>query len=135
MTMSYKDISEGKFLIKDAKGNIAEFGGADLTNVPAWVPKVPNLKSTNSSIRSSEDGKLSGLYSATSGDPIESLAEFFKSEAAKLGFNVSKSKSVNVNGVETRNLTYEGSGRKLNIIITGKPNEDVLVNVGYEEGM
>jgi hypothetical protein len=135
MTMSYKDISEGKFLIKDAKGNIAEFGGADLTNVPAWVPKVPNMKTTNSSIRNAEEGRASGLYSVTSGDSLDSLAEFFKSEASKLGFNVSKSTSVNVNGVATRSLTYEGSGRKLNIVLTGKPNEDVLVNVGYEEGM
>lgn len=133
VTMSYKHISEGRLMLKDDKGNIAEFGGADLTNVPAWVPRPPAIKSVSSSVRGSEDSKSGGQYAATSSESITDLAEHFKSEAGKLDFTSSRNTSVNADGVETKSFTYEGNGRKLEIILTGKPGEDVLVNVGYEE--
>ena len=133
ITMSYKQISEGRFMLKDDKGNFAEFGGADLTDVPAWVPRPPAIKSVSSSARGSEDSKSGGQYSATSTQSINDLAEYFKSEAGKLDFNSSRNTSVNADGVETKSFTYEGKGRNLEIVLTGKPGEDVLVNVGYEE--
>lgn len=133
MTMSYKDISEGKFTIKDARGDVAEFGGSDLTKVPAWVPRVPDIKTTSASIRNSGSGKLSGLYAVTSGESIDALDEFFKAEAAKLKFTESNHTTVNADGVESRTLNFEGNGRTLNIVITGKPGENARVNVGYEE--
>jgi hypothetical protein len=40
---------------------------------------------------------------------------------------------MNVDGVENRVLAYEGDGRTLNIVINGKPGEDVQINVAYEE--
>ena len=133
MTMSYKDVSEGKFTIKDAKGNISEFGGTDLSNVPAWVPRVPQIKNTTASIQNTEEGKVSGLYSATSAESIDALDEFFKAESAKLKVTESSRTTFNSDGVENRTLSYSGNGRTLNIVITGKASEDTQVNVGYEE--
>jgi hypothetical protein len=133
MTMSYKDISEGKFILKDAQGNVSEFGGSDLTKVPAWVPRVPDIKTTSASIQNSDSGKTSGLYAVTSGESIDALDEFFKAEAAKLKFTESSRTTANADGVENRNLSFAGNGRTLNIVITGKPGENAQVNVGYEE--
>ena len=133
MTLRYKDLSEGRFSYTDAEGNSGQFGAANLSNVPAWVPRVPSTKVVMMSMLNSNSGKVSGLYSATSTDTADVLDEFFKAEAAKLNFTESSRTTLGANGVETRNLSYAGDGRKLNIILTGKPGEDVQVNVGYEE--
>lgn len=134
MTLSYKDISEGKFAVLDAPGNLVEFAGTDLSTLPAWVPRVPDMITATASIMNQENGKTSGLYTATSAIPVAELEEFFRTEAEKLKPTSSSRSSTMVNGVESRILNFEGSGRKLNIVITSKPGEDVQVSVGFEEG-
>lgn len=133
MTVSYKEISRGVFTFKDAEGNIIHSGQTDLTVVPAWVPRPSQPKAISASMQKKEGGKVSGFYAATSAESIDALNEFFKAESAKLKFTKSSNSSFNADGVESRSLSFEGAGRKLNIVLTGKPGEDVLVNVGYEE--
>jgi len=133
VTMSYKDISEGKFTVKDAKGNIAQFGKADLSNVPAWVPRVPKLQSAVGAFHNQEVDKVSGLYSASSDESPDRLEEFFKAEAGKLKLTESSRQAIHAEGVENRTATYQGTKRQLNIIITGKPGEAAQIQVGYEE--
>lgn len=132
ITMSYKDIAEGKFLVKDAQGNTTEIGTTDLSKLPPWVPRVPELKGATSSFHTEKDGQLSGLYSATSGQSAEKLEEYFKAEGEKLGDGSYSHSSTVVNGVESRVLNIERGGKKLNIVITKNPGEDTVVNVGYE---
>lgn len=134
LTMSYKDISEGKFAVRDAEGNIAEFGGSDLSQIPAWVPRAPGLKNVTSAFKNQQGGKISGLYTATTAASPDQLDEFFKAEAEKLGTNSSSTSTTTVNGTENRSLSFKGRGRNLNIVITAKPGEDTQVSVGYEEG-
>jgi hypothetical protein len=134
MTMRYKDIAEGKFTVTDGEGNVAEFGGSDLSQVPAWVPRVPDMKIVTSAFKNQQDGKTSGLYTATSSQSADQLGEFFAAEARKLGASSSSTSTTSVNGVENRILTFEGGGRTLNIVITTKPGDDTQVSVGYEEG-
>ncbi len=133
VTLSYKDISEGRFTLKDAQGNVTRMGQADLANVPAWVPRVPEVKTAHTAYQTAGAGKLSGFFSATSALGVDALDEFFKTEASKLRFNDSRSSSYHADGVESRTLSFEGGGRQLNIVLTAKPGEDVQVNVGYEE--
>jgi hypothetical protein len=133
ITMSYKDVAEGRFLLKDADGNIAEFGGIDLSKLPAWVPRVPDVKTATAMFRNEETGKGSGLYSATTTKSAAELGEFFKAEAEKLKATSSNSSSTVVDGVESRTLGFEGAGKKLNIVITSKPGADTQVTVSYEE--
>jgi hypothetical protein len=134
MTMSYKDVGEGKITMKDAQGNVSQIGKSDLSNVPAWVPRVPKMKSATGSFQNKEDEKITGLYSATSDESIGNLDEFFKTEAGKLKMTEASRTSMNTDGVENLITAYEGEGgRMLNVIITGKPGEAAQVNVGYEE--
>ena len=133
MTLSYKEVTEGKFTVKDAQGNIAQVGKSDLSTVPAWVPRVPKMKSTTGSYLNQKEGQIAGFYSATTDESSNGLEEFFKLEAGKLKMPEAVRTSFNTDGVENRILTYEGDGRKLSIIITGKPGEDLQVNVSYEE--
>lgn len=134
ITLSYKELSEGKFSFKDSEGNSAQFGQATLDDVPSWVPRVPGLKTVQTSMRNQKGGKVSGLYSVTSNETAEALEAFFKAEAEKLKFTSSSFSNYNANGVENRNLSFGGGGRHLDIVITVKPGGDAQVNVGFEEG-
>lgn len=133
MTLSYKDISEGKFTIKDAQGNVTQIGKSDLSKVPAWVPQVPGLKTTSAVTQNNADGKLSGLYVASSSESISKVEEFFKAATENLKFTETSRQSFNADGVENLIVMYECGGRKINLVLTGKPGEDVQANVGYEE--
>ena len=133
MTMSYKDIAKGKFTMRDAKGNVTQLGDADLSKLPAWVPRVPKMKSASASFQNQEMGKMSGLYNATSSESLDALEAFFKAEAAKQQMSASPLTTTTTDGVETRILIYQGQGHQLNITISGKPGENVQVNVGYKE--
>lgn len=133
MTLSYKDISKGKLSMRDANGNLAQLGDADLSKLPAWVPRVPKMKSATSSFQNQVNGKMSGNYTATSSESIGALEAFFKTEAAKHDMRETSPPTAPVPGLETRILSYQGQGRQLNIVISGKPGEDVQVNVKYEE--
>ncbi len=133
MTLSYKEISEGRFMMADGEAQTMTLGKTDLADVPAWVPRVPGLKAVTSSMRNEMGGKASGLYSATTTEAIDSLDSFFKAEAEKLSFTSSSNASFKSNGVENRSSSYSGGGRKLDIVITVNPGEDTQVNVGYEE--
>jgi len=132
-TMSYKDISKGKFVMRDANGNVAQLGNADLSKLPAWVPRVPKMKSATSSFQNQANGKMSGLYTATSTESIGALEAFFKAEAAKHDMSEASPPTTASGSAETRILAYHGQGRQLNIVVSGKPGEDVQVNVNYEE--
>ena len=59
MTMRYKDIADGKFMITDAEGNVAEFGGTDLSQLPSWVPRVPEGKTSRASFKKEQGQKIS----------------------------------------------------------------------------
>ena len=133
VVMSYKDISEGKFMIRDGEGNVMEAGALDLSKVPAWVPRVPGVTVATGSFRRSGDGKSAGMYVGGTSASADAVEEFFKGEAGQLGFTSSSSSSSGVNGTEVRSLDYSGGGRGLKIVITSKPGSDVQVNVGYEE--
>jgi hypothetical protein len=131
-----QDDAKGEMTIrtKDGQGNVSQIGKSDLSNVPAWVPRVPKMKSATGSFQNKEDEKITGLYSATSDESIGNLDEFFKTEAGKLKMTEASRTSMNTDGVENLITAYEGEGgRMLNVIITGKPGEAAQVNVGYEE--
>lgn len=133
MTMSYKDVASGKFTVKDAQGNVSEFGSEDLSKLPAWVPRVPDLENAFSSTQQQGDGKTSGIYTGTSPQSAEKLEKFFKTEMEKLKATSSNSSSTTVNGTESRVLGFENGGRKINIAITAKSGEATQVSVGFEE--
>ena len=132
MTLSYKDIAEGKLRVKGADGSSVELGNVDLSKVPAWVPQVPEARNTSLPFHQEQDGAVKGMFSAHTPLGTDELEETFKAEASKLGFNSSNRIAQNVNGTETRSLSYSGGGRSLQIIITVAPGEDTLVNMAYE---
>lgn len=133
MTLSYKDIAEGKITVTDKDGNTTRIGSTDLSHVPAWVPKAPGLTDGFSFFHSEAGNEISGQFSGKSARSAADLRTFFEGEASSLGLNSSFSGSTEVHGTSTVTLEFSGGGKSLNIVITGKPGEDALVNVNYSE--
>lgn len=133
MTLSYKDIAEGRIVVTDKDGNTTRIGSADLSQVPAWVPRVPDLTDGVSVFHSEAGDQIMGQFSAKSPRSAEELRTFFEGEASSLGLTSSSHSSLNTGSTSTDTLGFSGGGKSLNIVITAKPGEAALVNTNYSE--
>ncbi|MBC7980532.1 MAG: hypothetical protein H7Y36_08220, partial [Armatimonadetes bacterium] len=133
ITLSYKDISEGKITVKDKDGNTTRIGSADLSQVPAWVPKAPDITDGISTYHSDTANEITGQFSGKSDQTMEQLKVFFDAETSTLGFGSNSSKSMNLNDTNVITNSYSGDGKTLTIIITEKSGEKTLINTNYTE--
>lgn len=132
-TVSYKDLSEGNFSFTDAAGNRTRLGGnSDLSELPAWVPRLPGLTGDIVAVHSVENGKASGLNTAKSTESQDALATFVKDAGEKLGFTSSGNTSTNAGGVSENKFTFSDSSRELIISISGNHGTQT-VTVNYSE--
>ena len=133
MTLSYKDIQDGKFIVTDKDGNTTLIGSADLSQVPAWVPQAPEFTEGFSVFHSEAGGKASGQFSGKSPRGAEALRTFYEGEASTLGMTSNSSRSMEAGGTSTITLGFSDGGRSMTIVITGKPGSSTLVNTNYSE--
>ncbi len=133
MTLSYKDIAEGKLVMTDADGNETVIGSGDLSRVPAWVPKAADLSDGVSTFHSDAGGKVSGQFSGKSGQTAEALKAFFEDAASAQGMTSSSTGSTALNGTSATALEFSGGGTSLVIVITAKAGSPALVNTTYAE--
>ena len=133
MTLSYKDVGEGKFRFKDANGNVTEIGGGDLSKLPPWVPIATGLKQVTTH-HTSEEESMSGFYMGQSTETIDALDEFFKARALELDMKESNRSSTTSDGTETRTFTYEGEDRQLTIIVSSKDGKESTAQVSFKGG-
>lgn len=134
MTLSYKDIADGKFIVTGKDGNSTRIGSPDLSQVPAWVPKAPDLTEGLSISHSEAGGKVSGQFSGKSAMKAEDLNRFFEEQANAAGFTSFASKSLNTGGMNVYALSMGAdTGKSLNIVITEKAGGGTLVSTKYSE--
>lgn len=133
MTLSYKDIAEGKFTVTDKDGNTTMIGSSDLSHVPSWVPKAADFTEGLSVFHSEAGNENSGQFSGKSALGAEDLRTFFEAEASSLGLSDSSSSSMNMGSTATITLAFSGGGKSLNIVITEKTGTATLVNTNYSE--
>ncbi len=134
MTLSYKDIQDGKFIVTDKDGNTTRIGSADLSQVPAWVPKAPDLTEGLSVLHSEAGGKVTGQFSGKSAMKAEDLKKFFEEQANAAGFTSFTSKNLNTGGANIHTLAMgDDAGKSLNIVITENAGGDTLVSTNYSE--
>ena len=134
MTLSYKDIAEGKFIMTDKDGNVTRIGSSDLSQVPAWVPKAPDLTQGSSIFHSEATGMVTGQFSGESAIKAADLNQFFKEQANAAGFTEVSSNHLNTGTTSVYTLKMGGDdGKSLNIVITDKADGESLVNTSYSE--
>ncbi|CAN5810352.1 hypothetical protein BH11VER1_BH11VER1_03750 [soil metagenome] len=134
VTLSFKDISEGKFSMKNAKGETVSIDGSDAAGKggivmkgpegevviggtdakaiapPAWVPMYPNLKSQPGGMRSEKNGAIAGAFAAETTDAATAVKEFYEAKLKEAGFET--------------NITTTGTGGGEFIIIHGTKDDD-----------
>ncbi len=148
MTMSLDDMQKGKFKVSDDKGNetvvdtsggskgIVKMktqdggetiigGSAADTPLPAWAPAYPGAAQQQGGMRVEKDGKLNGMASFQSADPVAKVKDFYDAKLKEAGFKTEVN-TMNFNGKDsaTVNATKDG-GQKVGVIINadeGKTN-------------
>ncbi|MGJ8632841.1 MAG: hypothetical protein ACSHX7_02895 [Luteolibacter sp.] len=133
MTLSYQDISEGKITMADSEGNMVPYGSGDLSAVPAWVPRAPDLADGVSMYHQVANSMTTGQFSGKTGQSAEELKEFFTEEAENLGMNNSSSSSTQVGGTGTMELEFSGGGKSLVFMVIERGGEPTTVSTSYTE--
>lgn len=153
VTMNAKDIEDGKitFTTKDGtttfdgsqsgdggsmtvtneKGEEATFtaGQGAPKDVPSWIPTYSGATIEGSYDATTAEGR-SAMFTVTTTDAIDQVAEFYESQLKGSGFKVEKS-SYEANGQKTVILAATGSDEKRSATVTVTTNEgktQALVN-------
>ena len=133
LTLSYEDISEGRFTFPDVEGGETVSGSPDLSLVPAWVPRPADLTEGLVTYHSTTGKEITGQFSGRSSMSAEDLKAFFEGEASSLDMGSRSQKSTSSANVTVMNLKYSGSGKSLVVVITEKAGEASRVNLAYSE--
>ena len=133
MTLSYKDIAEGRITMTDDSGNVTTLGSTDLSAVPAWVPKTDDFSDGVSLFHSEAGGKVSGQFSGKSSKGVEDLKTYFEGAASAQGLSSNSSSSMSMGSTSVATLEFSGSGKTLKIVITEKSGTATLINTHYSE--
>lgn len=157
VTLSYKDVSEGKFSIKNAKGEVVSIDGSDAggkggvvmkgpegevviggTNAaaiapPAWVPMYPHLKSQPGGMRSERNGVIAGSFAAETADTGEQVKAFYEAKLKEAGFDTNVTTTGTDGGEFTIIHGAKDDGKtQVSAVITSKDGKTgVMIN--YEE--
>lgn len=155
VTMNAKDIEEGKLTfttkegtttldgssvgeggtlkVTDAQGQEATFsaGAGEPKNLPSWLPVYSGAKIEGSYDATTAEGR-NAMFTATTGDSVDQVAEFYKAQLEGAGLKVERS-SYETNGQKTIMLvgTTEDEKRTANVTIsTGDGQTQAMVNFG-----
>lgn len=133
-TVSYKEISQGRFSFKDASGNMTRLGGSDnFSEVPAWVPRPSAISGSPQVFHSTVGGKASGLYHTASTETIEALDAFYAANFGKSGFTSSSNWQTNMGTQQTKGRTYSTMDKEVSITLTKEGTAPVNIQVIYKE--
>ena len=133
-TVSYKDLSEGRFAFQDSSGATISFGGStDLVDVPAWVPRVPDTAGDAAVFNGVEKGKVTGFYNTSSNAAAADILTHFENEVTGKGFTSSRETRVVTGGTEIVTCAYSDAAREINVVITTRGGTPAFVRVGYQE--
>ena len=136
VTMSYKDIKNGKIVVKDAQGRVTQFGGQpDLSQIPSWVPQYPGASAQVGTRQSKEGDNIDGVAILTTTDEPSKVIEFFKSKAGGSGLSSSKQSSMTIGDQATSTLEMSGGNKELSVTASRVSGESTTtVVVGYKQG-
>lgn len=157
VTLSFKEIADGKFSMKNAKGEEVSIDASDATGKggvvmkgpdgevvvggtntaaiapPAWVPMYPNLKSRPGGMRSEKKGVIAGAFAAETADAGEKVKAFYEAKLKEAGFDTNVT-STSGNGGEFNIVhgTKDDGKTQVSAIITSE-NGKTGVMINYEE--
>lgn len=151
-TMSFEDISEGRFSITTDEGEFSidasdagEGGGitftgpdgetrigasASLEGVPDWAPVYPGATGTQGTYTTQTDDGVSGMVNQTTGDSVQQVVEHYEAWFTDNGWTVSNKTSYSSGDAVFGGVTGELDGRTVNIGATAQGGE-TSVSINY----
>jgi archaellum component FlaG (FlaF/FlaG flagellin family) len=115
VTLSYRDIADGKLTVKDAEGKVTRLGKADWESLPAWVPRYPNVASTGGGGQSTSGDGAEGVLVFTTTDTPEAVVEWLQQAAGDAGLRSHRRSNLTFGGQDAHNLECSGGGRTLDV--------------------
>jgi hypothetical protein len=144
-TMSFKDISEGKFTVTNSKGETVTMDASKAANdglvvtgpegkmvlggnqsaPPAWVPLYPGATASGG-MKSEQGNKVSGTFATATGDDLAKVKAFYEQKLSDEGYETGTN-AVQGEGAELVmfNANKDDGQRTLNVVIqaeSGKTN-------------
>jgi hypothetical protein len=130
MTLSYKEIAEGKITLKDKDGNVTQIGSQDLSAVPAWVPKPADLSGGVSLFHTESATEVAGQFAGKSSMDAEAIIAFYESE---FPFTSASGGHQELNGIKVFNKEFRDGKRQVAVVATEQAGQPTQVNVNYSE--
>lgn len=132
ITVSYSDLAEGRFTVSDGQGTVTRIGTADLSQIPGWVPRYPNIASQSSVYHQEKPGGVEGVWVFSTSDTPEQVQGFFDAETS--WSNSSSGGSTTFNDVTQLNREYSGGGRDLKLLIMQQgTGQSAQITLSYSE--
>lgn len=136
VTLDLADVEQGRFSFSSDEGT-AEFraGGGGTGDLPSWVPIYPGTSTEGGFSMQSDQGGLSGAFSAETGDSVDEVVAFYEARLRQDGFDVTKtSYSTGVTTGATLLGTDESTGRNVHLGVTREgATTSLAVTYGTEE--
>ena len=152
-TMSVEDAKQGKFTLKNDKGETVTFnadgagtarietekgtsviGAAAVENIPAWVAIYPGTN-PQGAWSGEEEGKKNGAMSFATTDTVAQVIDFYKEKLAAEGLQGDD--QANFGGTEQyANYTARSEGQRRTVTVSASretADSETRVNVMYEE--
>lgn len=155
MTVTYKDLSEGKLVMTNSKGEEVTIDGKDAagkgsvvmkskegTTViggdassvppPAWVPMHASLKPMTGGMRSETNDGVKGTFMAEATGSSAEIKDYYEKELKAKGYEVQTTVS-NAGGVETAMVSGDSSDKKNKLVVmVNSEGGKVTVMLNYE---
>ena len=87
ITMSYNEVAQGKFKMKNSNGEETFFGGG-ATASPDWVPAYPGAAAQGVGMRVEKPTGISGSFFVQTNDASDKVREFFETKLKADGYEV-----------------------------------------------
>ncbi len=153
-TVDFEDLAEGRFEVRDSKGNVTfgtnpdeegggitvqtdegqmRIGGGDAPDdLPGWVPVYPGSETVGTFSTASGDER-NGSFQYTTSDDLDAVAAYFKKELERAGLEISETK-VNTNGARSTVLQIKSSdGMRSGNVVVGEEDGQTQGMVTYTD--
>ncbi len=128
VTLGYAELGRGDIPFKDAAGSLLPAGPGDLAKIPTWVPRYPGATDERAIFHDEYPGRLRGIITTRTTDPIGVVKKFFEVETAKDWNDYS-----GVSGSDSFHLRFKEGKRELTVIAFGKSGDPLVIQTTYKE--
>lgn len=123
-TISAEDAKEGRWTVKNDKGETATFGAGTAQNLPSWLPSYPGGSVQGTYDTNNAEGRTAA-FTVTTKDPVIQVLDYYEARLKEAGLKVDKS-------------TYSGNDQTSGGTITAtsedqKRTANVMVSASGEE--